>query len=446
MFQYAKSQCEKLVVGVIREKPGEKLRSLENRLNDLKIIQLIDELIVYDSLQELLVSQKPDSVYKGNEFRYKDDHENQLIKNKNIELFFMSGDEQYDIKIQEDSGKNIVNKYLSEYRKKYSITDVCIKNAVNKFSSTQGLVIGDLIYDRYVVCYPKGMSQEDKNIVFEKGGQREFIGGAGIVAAHCNGLGSKTEFVSVIGDDEKGKVSEQNLNAINVSNKLILEEGRNTIQKTRYIHDNRPVFRVSVLESRQITEQHHRELLNYLEKKIKELDYIIISDFNYGLLSSELCYELIKLSKQYNVPISVDCQTSSQTGDLNKYRGVNLATPTEVEARNALRDFDSGIAYLGEKLRDKLEASHLILKLGADGALIFSEDKGAPTIEKLPALKVGKIVDPSGAGDSMLAVASLILSQSNNIYLASYLAAVAAGVQVGRRGNLPLDQNFWSFS
>ena len=129
--------------------------------------------------------------------------------------------------------------------------------------------------------------------------------------------------------------------------------------------------------------------------------------------------------------------------ELNKYKGITLATPTEFEARSAIKDFDSGLAYLGEKLRDKLEAEHLILKLGSDGALIFTSVDGRDYIEKIPAFNFGEVVDTSGAGDSLLATASLALSSSDDIFLSAFLGSVAAGKQVTRRGNIPLQHDFW---
>jgi sugar/nucleoside kinase (ribokinase family) len=75
--------------------------------------------------------------------------------------------------------------------------------------------------------------------------------------------------------------------------------------------------------------------------------------------------------------------------------------------------------------------------------LILTEIDGNNRIEKIPALRVEKVIDTSGAGDSMLAAATLTLCATNDIYMAAYLGSLAAGIQVTRRGNLPLTENFW---
>ena len=188
--------------------------------------------------------------------------------------------------------------------------------------------------------------------------------------------------------------------------------------------DIKSVFRVSIFDSLRLPERIQEECLGYIENQL-------------------ICKNIMAYAKKKNIPVSVDCQISSQTRDLKKYLGAKLVTPTEVEARSALKDFDCGIAYLGGKLREELEAEHLILKLGTNGALIFTELDGLVRVENIPALAIEKVVDTSGAGDSMMAVATLTLAASNSIFMAVYLGSLAAGLQLTHRGNTPLSKNFW---
>ena len=443
LFHFAKSRCDKLIVAVIDNNKSNKLRKIDLRIEDLSAINLIDKILTYTDLQDLLKAQKPDVVFKGNEFSRKHNAEKSIIDLIDAKLFFMSSDERYDVRLKGNDLKNKNKIYLQNYREKYNLDDSRVTESINLFKNLSGIVTGDLIYDQYINCIPRGMSQEDKNIVYEKDGFKEFVGGAGIVAAHCNGLGSKAELVSCIGNDQMGQKSSKSLESLGVKSKLWLDDTRNTIIKTRYIWDDRPIFRVSVLDTLRLPDNIQEQYLQYIDYKLQEIDYLIVSDFNYGLLSPDICNHIMQSAKKNNVAVSVDCQISSQTGDLQKYRGAKLVTPTEVEARSALKDFDSGVAYLGEKLRDELEADHLILKLGAQGALIFTELNGIVQIENLPALNVNRVVDTSGAGDSILAVATLSLCVSNDIFLAAYLGSIAAGLQVTQRGNTPLNEDFW---
>ena len=95
------------------------------------------------------------------------------------------------------------------------------------------------------------------------------------------------------------------------------------------------------------------QILNHLKSIIKKLDLIIFSDFNYGLLPDTLIQEVQKLAKKHKLFISADCQSSSQLGDVSKFKNVDLITPTENEARVSLKNYQDGIVVVAEKLRKK---------------------------------------------------------------------------------------------
>jgi hypothetical protein len=99
------------------------------------------------------------------------------------------------------------------------------------------------------------------------------------------------------------------------------------------------------------------------------------------------------------------------------------------------------LVVLAESLRNELNAQNLLLKMGRDGVLISAQDENG---EVLTTDEIGSInknaVDTSGAGDSMLAGASLALASGANIYEAALVGSVLAGIQVGRLGNVPISQ------
>ena len=63
------------------------------------------------------------------------------------------------------------------------------------------------------------------------------------------------------------------------------------------------------------------------------------------------------LAKKYSVFIAADSQSSSQIGDISRFKGVQLITPTEREARIALQNHDDGLVVLSEKLMKKAAAA-----------------------------------------------------------------------------------------
>jgi bifunctional ADP-heptose synthase (sugar kinase/adenylyltransferase) len=137
--------------------------------------------------------------------------------------------------------------------------------------------------------------------------------------------------------------------------------------------------------------------------------------------------------------MTADSQSSSQIGDIARFKGTTLITPTEREARIALRDNESGLVVLAEALRRQARAEHVFIKLGAEGMLVYGREKDSKEgmTDQLPAFNSAP-KDVAGAGDSLLTCASLALAAGGNIWQSAYLGSLAAACQVGRLGNSPL--------
>jgi sugar/nucleoside kinase (ribokinase family) len=147
------------------------------------------------------------------------------------------------------------------------------------------------------------------------------------------------------------------------------------------------------------------------------------------------------VARENGILISADSQTSSQIGNLSQFSGVDLITPTEVEARMELKDQSSGLAIIVEKLRLHMNVASILLKLGSDGVLVHGTDAQGRMMatDAIPSLNPNP-VDTSGAGDSMLAAASLALAIERNLSKAGLLGSVTAAVQISRTGNIPIEQ------
>jgi sugar/nucleoside kinase (ribokinase family) len=118
---------------------------------------------------------------------------------------------------------------------------------------------------------------------------------------------------------------------------------------------------------------------------------------------------------------------------------MNLLTPTEREARLSARNAEDGLNVLGETLRRMASAQNVILKLGQEGALVCPEtypEQPFPP-DRIEALNSAPR-DVAGAGDSMLIAAGMSLAVGANIWEAACLGSIAAAIQVGRVGNVPI--------
>ena len=171
---------------------------------------------------------------------------------------------------------------------------------------------------------------------------------------------------------------------------------------------------------------------------MSQIDLIVLSDFNYGVIPNTLLKKIISLACKSDILIVADSQSSSQTGDISRFKNMNLITPTEREARISMRDNQAGVIALMDSLQKNTESENIILKMGADGILINSiKDKDSFLTDKIGALNTNP-VDVSGAGDSMLITASLALASKNDIWISSYVGSLAAAIQISRVGNVPI--------
>jgi bifunctional ADP-heptose synthase (sugar kinase/adenylyltransferase) len=172
---------------------------------------------------------------------------------------------------------------------------------------------------------------------------------------------------------------------------------------------------------------------------LDETDLFIFSDFNYGCLPNGLVNRIAAECGRRKISMVADSQSSSQVGDISRFKNMMLITPTEREARLALRDFESGLVGLAERLKQKSNARHIIVTLGSEGILIHADidDVNFLLTDRLPALNTAP-KDVAGAGDSFLTTASMALAKGADIWKSACLGSLAAACQVGRVGNIPL--------
>jgi bifunctional ADP-heptose synthase (sugar kinase/adenylyltransferase) len=182
-------------------------------------------------------------------------------------------------------------------------------------------------------------------------------------------------------------------------------------------------------------------LLELLDVQINGADILVFSDFNYGCLPQSLVDKIILKAKLEGVIVAADSQSSSQVGNIARFKNANLITPTEREARISLRDQENGLVILSEKLRIESNAKNILLKLGEEGLMIHSDTYGAGDwlTDQIEALNRAPR-DVAGAGDSLLISSALALAAGGNIWEAAYIGSLAAAVQVGRVGNIPIKQ------
>ena len=447
LFKYAKTLAKSLIVAVESDRIAKDAAYFpeQERLQGIKNNSLVDNVVLLDEpISEFIKACKPDFVLKGKEHDGAFNAEKEAIEEIGGKLLFSAGETYHfqNFNPYSLSQMGTKHKFLSvdDYKDRHKFDREDIFKILNKFQTKSVLVVGDIIIDEYINCEILGVSQEDANAIFRPLDHDQFLGGAAIVARHAAAMGANVHFVSVSGDDDKYDYVMEELDKSGVSAFVLKDNSRITILKKRYRVDGISKFRLSELSSQSISTTLEHMFLEHIKKRIHEYDLIIFSDFNYGFLSNELIEQIQALAIKNNVPCVADCQSSSQVGDITKYKGLLLATPTEREARLGLKNQSDGLVTIAEHLRQATNADYVLLKLAGEGVLVHANSDGNVKTDQLPALNQMP-QDVSGAGDALLTAGALSLISGGSIWEASYIGSLAAAIQVSRNGNIPIRLN-----
>ena len=444
LLNFAADCGDFLVVGVSDDSvPGVHVPK-QLRLEGVKAISRVNmAFLLPTSAVEFIACLKPEVVVKGKEHEQHYNDEQPVVESYGGNLLFASGETRF-------SSLDLLQRELVEinpstirrpqdFLRRHGIELTKLAGVVEKFNALRVIVIGDLIVDDYVTCDPVGMSREDPTLVVTPIKSDLFVGGAGIVAAHAHGLGAHVQYFGIVGKDASANFAESTLKSFGVDACLLRDESRPTTLKQRFRAHGKTLLRVSHLRQHDISQALIKSLLARLSKKIADADLLVFADFNYGCLPQSLVEGVAALCVKHGVQMVADSQSSSQIGDISRFQGMLLVTPTEYEARLATRDSASGLVGLVEHLRGKSKSANVFITLGAEGMFIHAPDdaQNGVVTDQLPAFNTAP-KDVSGAGDSLLTCASLALIAGASIWESAYLGSIAAACQIGRVGNLPL--------
>jgi rfaE bifunctional protein kinase chain/domain len=444
LLQFAAECADFLVVGVNPDgTPGARLPQ-QMRLENVKAISMVKySLLLTERPEDFIARLRPNVVVKGKEYEGQHNAEQRVVDGYGGKLLFSSGEVRFsslELLHREYSDLNLstINKPL-DYPEQHGFGLNELKKHLRSFNGLRVVVVGDLIVDDYIECDPLGMSQEDPTLVVTPLETTRFVGGAGIVAAHASRLGAEVNYVTVAGSDEAAWFASSKLQEYGVRSTIVSDASRPTTLKQRFRAAGKTLLRVSHLRQHDIEPDIAEKIFDAIEPHLADASLLVFSDFNYGCLPQPLVNRIVEVAQRHGTTMVADSQASSQLSDVSRFNGMKLITPTEREARLALRDFNSGLAVIATELRKKAKAENVVITLGSEGLLIHARNAVEWMDDRLPALNTTP-KDTAGAGDSFLACASMALCTGADIWQSVYLGALAAACQVGRIGNMPLAQ------
>lgn len=443
LFRFARDCGGRLIVAIFSDRvAGDDVIIPQNmRLDSVKSNSLIDDAFIWDGdARDLILKMRPDIVVKGKEHENKSSEERLIVESYGGKLLFSSGDVTFssmDLLRNEfyPSASPFIN-LPKEYMMRHSLRVADLIDAVEKIKALKVIVLGDLIIDEYITCEPIGMSQEDPTIVVTPLDSKKFIGGASIVASHAAGLGANVLYLGVSGNDENRDFALAELTKANVEPILLIDENRPTTLKRRFRAKGKTLLRVSHLHQEDISADLQKKIIEIVSRHAIDADLLVFSDFNYGCLPKSLVMQIEHICKRNNVKMAADSQSSSQYGDILKYTEMMLITPTEREARIAIKGNDS-LLVLADNLVKKSNSEYVLVTLAEEGVLIYAPGSKQWHTDQIIALN-NSPKDVAGAGDSMLIATALFLAGGFNIWMSSLMGSIASAIQVGRLGNTPI--------
>ena len=447
---YAKSKGDILVVSLTADEHILKANNRpyvpqELRALNMAAFEIVDYVVIDTNPTPMrnLKLIKPDFYAKGYEYAQgshpKTAEEKAIVESYGGEMLFTPGDVVYSSsKIIETQAPSIATEKLMALLEGENLALDNLREALSTFQSVRVHVVGDLIVDSYTHTTPIGGVGKTPTISVRFGDKKDFVGGAGAVAKHLRAAGADVTFSTVMGVDPLAVFALKDLEDGGVKCEPIIDAGRPTTNKNAILAGGYNLLKIDTLDNRSISGR----MASALETQIADIetDIVVFSDFRHGIFNRDTIPALIKAIPARAFCVA-DSQVASRWGNILDFKSFNLLTPNEREARFALGDQDSVVRPLGLKLYEEAGCGTLILKLGERGLLTFrSVPRKEGDVRAFLALDsfVEKVVDAVGSGDALLAYSALALYTTGNAAIASVLGSLAAAVECGCEGNVPV--------
>lgn len=295
------------------------------------------------------------------------------------------------------------------------------------FNDLKVVIIGDVMLDTYWWGQVDRISPEAPVPVVALQRKEHRVGGAANVALNTVALGAQTTIVSVIGNDADGVLLQSLFDAQLIDTSYLLtHDSRITTNKTRVMSRNQQMMRLDA----EITTPISSDIENLLLQKFtacldaKKPDVVIFEDYDKGVLTPTFIKAAISICTERNIVMSVD----PKKNNFLSYKGVTLFKPNLKEVKEGLQVSIPAVTL------ENLKSVHAALQthLAHQISLITLSEKGmffdTGSNAKIIPTHVRSIADVSGAGDTVIAVASLVYAATKNIELATEMANIAGGL------------------
>ena len=308
------------------------------------------------------------------------------------------------------------------------------------FATTKIGVVGDIMLDTYWWGSVDRISPEAPVPIVSLQRKETRVGGAANVALNLRALGAPTTLFAVVGMDAEAKELNTLLKAEGINTEYVHSSAsRVTTNKVRIMGRNQQMMRLDHENTHDINEAESKALLDnfyaYVEKEQPAL--IILEDYNKGVLTKEIIEAVITYCNQKGIPTAVDPKQKNFLA----YKNCTLFKPNLKEVKEGLRmeipTLDiAHMHQVHQALQAALHHTISFITLSEHGVFYAKENQ-----QQLIPTHIRNIADVSGAGDTVIAVASLVYAYSKDMALAAEIANIAGGLVCELVGTAPIDKN-----
>lgn len=307
------------------------------------------------------------------------------------------------------------------------------------FANLRVAVIGDVMLDTYWWGKVERISPEAPVPVVAMDRKEQRIGGAGNVALNTVSLGAETTLFSVVGDDADAEILLGLLQSEHIDTKYIIKSSeRITTNKVRIISRNQQMMRLDTELTNYISEEDEQMLFKDFTSFAKRYQpaLVIFEDYNKGVLTENLIHKIIAFCKENNIVTTVDPKRKN----FFSFKGVDIFKPNLKEVKDGLNMLfdevnEETLKKIHTELNQILQHRISLITLSEKGVYI---QKG--NYAKIISSQRRNIADVSGAGDTVIAVASLIYSATKDITLAAQIANLAGGIVCEEVGTVAVNK------
>tara|TARA_B110001452_G_scaffold104115_1_gene86370 strand:- start:2093 stop:3637 length:1545 start_codon:yes stop_codon:yes gene_type:complete len=446
---YAKTKADKLIVSITADKFIQKgiyrpFVPQNIRAINLAAFEMVNYVIIdYNKKPLKLINDiKPDYFAKGFEYNSAGlppatKEEQDVVTKYGGDVIFTPGDVVYSsTKILNIAQPEISNFKLLDLMKRNKITFSTLREILGKLSKIKVHVIGDMIIDTYTNTSLIGGHTKTPTPSVLQQEKTDFVGGAGVVAKHLKEAGANVTLTTVLGNDKLKNFVLREFKKNKIKINAIIDKTRPTTNKNTIISNGYKLLKIDKVDNQPISDKIFANIKSLLQKE--KCDVVIFSDFRHGIFN-KTNIKILSNSIKKNVIKVADSQVASRWGNILDFKKFDLITPNEKEVRFSLADQDSSISELTRELSKLSGFKNLILKLGERGTVTVSKQNNSLSFATPSFTK--NVVDAVGAGDALLAYASLCLASNNSIVSANILGSIAAACECEMEGNISVKRN-----